>query len=278
MLTETITPTAAATTASPVGLTEKAIWSHDRLPAPFRLNFTSRLGGTSTGPFDSLNLALHVGDDPRRVRDNRRRVLSSVNIRENAPVIAQQVHGKLCVRVDKDDAGRGTFTHTDAVEGADALLTTQRGLPLMAFSADCLLVALADPTAGVLAVAHAGWRGLAAGVLEETVRAMRDAGADPARLHAVGGPSIGPCCFEVGSDVVSAIGPQYASVREGGKPTIDLREAARDRLLAAGVSLERIGIDTACTCCREDQFFSHRRATRQGLRNTGRMALLAWIE
>jgi YfiH family protein len=272
VLTATCQPSSAT-----ARLPDQAVWSHDRLPAPFRLNFTSRLGGTSNGSFDSLNLALHVGDDPRRVRENRHRILSALNFSDNAPVIAQQVHGNICVRVERDDAGRGTFTHSDAVEGADALVTTAHGLPLMVFSADCLLVALADPKSGVLGVAHAGWRGLAAGVIEATLRCMCEAGADVSRIHAVGGPSIGPCCFEVGAEVVSGVGEQYATVREGAKPTIDLREAARNRLIAAGVALERIGIDTACTCCREDVFFSHRRTTKQGLRNTGRMALIAWM-
>ena len=254
------------------------VWSRDRLPSPFKMCFTSRQAGTSAAPFDSLNLALHVGDDPRKVRDNRRRVLSTFKMSENAPVVAQQTHGAQCARVDAHDAGRGTFTHSDAIEGVDALVTTVRNLPLMCFSADCLLVALADPQANVLGVAHAGWRGMAGGILEATLNCMFEAGADPKNIHAVGGPSIGPCCFEVGEEVVAGIGAAYATRNTGTKPTIDLREAARDRLLTRGVRMERIGIDTTCTCCREDLFFSHRRATRQGLRNTGRMAMIAWME
>ena len=271
MLTE-----ALQTAASPTVQTSP-IWSRDRLPAPFKMCFTSRQSGISAAPFDSLNLALHVGDDPRKVRENRRRVLSTFKMNENAPVVAQQVHGTQCARVDASDAGRGTFTHSDAIEGADALVTVARNLPLMSFSADCLLVAFADPIAKVLGVAHAGWRGMAGGVLEATVQCMREAGADPRHIHAVGGPSIGPCCFEVGDEVVSGIGEKYATSFAGAKPRIDLREAARDRLIESGVSMERIGIDTTCTCCREDLFFSHRRATKQGLRNTGRTALIAWM-
>src|SRR5471032_2484508 len=111
-------------------LTEAAIqpvttqfWSRDRLPAPFRMRFTKRTGALSS---DSLNLALHVGDDPRRVRQNRSAVFQACNLNDDACVIPQQVHGSVCVRVDDDDRGRGAISHKDSLSGADALVTSVR--------------------------------------------------------------------------------------------------------------------------------------------------------
>jgi YfiH family protein len=242
--------------------------------APFRSLFTTRIAGTSGGAYDSLNLALHVGDDPRRVRENRRLVFDASGLNSTQAVVAQQVHGGSVAVVGEEDAGCGCFSHADAVPGVDALVTRAKNLPLMCFSADCLLVALSDPQAGVLALLHAGWRGMAAGVIENTINTMHDQGADPSRIHAVGGPSIGPCCFEVGAEVVSALGAEHVAQQLEQKALYDLRKAAQSRLELSGV--RHVHIDPTCTCCRADLFFSHRRATRKEERNTGRMAMVAW--
>lgn len=243
--------------------------------APFRSLFTTRIAGTSGGAYDSLNLALHVGDDPRRVRENRRLVFDASGLNSSQAVVAQQVHGGSVAVVGDEDAGCGCFSHADAVPGVDALVTRSKNLPLMCFSADCLLVALSDPQAGVLALLHAGWRGMAAGVIENTISAMKDLGAETARLHAVGGPSIGPCCFEVGADVVGALGSENVAQNLDTKYMYDLRKAAQSKLEKSGVA--QIHLDPNCTCCRADLFFSHRRATRRGERNTGRMAMVVWL-
>lgn len=254
-----------------------AFWNMPALPGPFRVAFTTRAGGISTSPYSSLNLALHVGDSPRCVRDNRERVFSALELDAAQAVVAQQIHSSFASVVTADDAGRGSFSHADTIEGADALVTKENGLPLVCFNADCLLLALGDPQAHVLGVVHAGWRGMAAGVIENTVELMKEFGADTSRIHVAGSPSIGPCCFEVGDDVVQALGAEHVQSRNGDKAMFDFRSAAKSRLARAGVAGERVAIEAACTCCSTDTFFSHRRATRDGTNRTGRMALIAWI-
>lgn len=252
---------------------EGPFWSLDGR-TPFRSLFTTRIAGTSNGAYDSLNLALHVGDDPRRVRENRRLIFDASGLNSSLAVIAQQVHGASVAVVSEDDAGCGCFSHADAIPGVDALVTRSKNLPLMCFSADCLLLGLSDPKAGVLAILHAGWRGMAAGVIENTISTMRDQGADPANIHAVGAPSIGPCCFEVGSEVVSALGAEHVAQPLDTKAMYNLRKAAQSRLEFSGV--RHLHIDATCTCCRGDLFFSHRRAVRKGEKHTGRMAMVVW--
>ncbi|HEY3319111.1 MAG TPA: peptidoglycan editing factor PgeF [Planctomycetota bacterium] len=253
-------------------------WPLPALPAPFRAFFTTRLAGTSEGTYGSLNLALHVGDNPSRVRENRRLVFDAEKVDVNRVVVAQQVHGATAAVVTADDAGRGGFTHRDAIPSADAIVTSTANLPLMCLSADCLLLALADAQSRTLAVLHAGWRGMAAGVIENTISSMQKAGASPVNLQVVSGPSIGPCCFEVGADVVSALGSEHVVQQIGEKAMYDLRAAARARLLRCGVLGSQIELDTACTSCRADLLFSHRRAVRSGAKQTGRMGLVAWVK
>lgn len=254
------------------------VWSDALLPAPFRAAFSAREGGASSGAYNSNNMALHVGDDPRRVRENRRELLRSFNLDPNRAIVAEQIHGSAALLVDDADAGSGCFSHKDSIVGTDALVTATPGLPLLCMSADCLLLALCEPQARLVAVVHAGWRGLAEGVIESTITLMKESGAKPGLITAAGTPSIGPCCFEVGSEVVRALGDEHAAFSLDEKVSYDLRAAARGRLLKAGLSAAGIQIDSACTCCREDMFFSHRRTTKRGSTHTGRMGLLVWID
>ena len=220
------------------------------LLAGFPHGFTTRRGGASAPPFDSLNLGGSVGDDPERVAGNWRRVervtgLSFARVR--------QVHGARAVRLDSASA--------PALE-ADAVLSATAGLAACVSVADCVPVLLADPASGAVAAVHAGWRGTIARVAAEAVQALAaHAGAAPGRLLAVVGPAIGPCCYEVSPDLAARfeaeIGP--AVVRRGGAPSLDLWESNAAVLLAAGVSPERIETVRRCTSCERDLFFSHRR-------------------
>jgi polyphenol oxidase len=201
--------------------------------------FTTRRGGVSEGPYASLNLGLWTDDDPGCVQLNRERV----QVQAGASRLAQgrQVHG---TRVVVDAHG---------VEEADGQVTTARGVAAVVLVADCLPVALVGRDAA--GVVHAGWRGLAGGVLEEGVAAC---GAVAAAI----GPGIGPCCYEVGDDVRAVFGTS--------EPTLDLKAIARARLEAAGVGeVHDCGL---CTSCDAERFFSHRRD--RGV--TGRQAGLAW--
>ena len=210
-----------------------------RLPGATAL-FTTRRGGLSEGAFASLNLGPWTEDDPGHVAGNRERVRELAGMRRLAQ--GRQVHG---TRVAVD-LGHG--------EDADGQLSTRDDVAPIALVADCLPVALAGPRA--VAMLHAGWRGLAGGVLEEGVRAVGDG------ARAVIGPGIGPCCYEVGDEVRAGFGTSG--------PTVDLKAIARERLSAAGVADVRdCGL---CTSCDPARFFSHRRD--RGL--TGRQAGVAW--
>jgi purine-nucleoside/S-methyl-5'-thioadenosine phosphorylase / adenosine deaminase len=203
--------------------------------------FTTRRGGVSEGPYASLNLGLRTDDDPARVRANRERVRELAGAERLAQ--GRQVHGARVV-VDVRE-----------VEEADGQVSTRHGVAATVLVADCLPVALAGPDA--VAMLHAGWRGLAAGVLEAGVRAI-----GPGPVAAAIGPGIGPCCYEVGDDVRAVFGTHEA--------TLDLKAVARSRLESAGVGeIHDCGL---CTACDAERFFSHRRDG--GL--TGRQAGIAW--
>ena len=236
---------------------------------------TTRHGGVSVPPYDSLNLALHMGDEEEAVLENRRRATTALGAGVDDLVLANQVHG---ARVEVV-AGRGGGARSvlDAIADTDALVTTVPGLVLAVLVADCAPVVLFDPEARVLACAHAGWRGAFGGVIEATVGAMTSLGADPQRLVAGIGPTIGRERYEVGADVVAAaashLGDASRFVRPG-RPEhwfFDLEGAVHEILLRAGVGHERIttaSIDTGPP----GPFFSARSEGR-----CGRFALLARI-
>jgi YfiH family protein len=227
---------------------------------------TTRAGGVSAAPFDTLNLGLG-GDDAQAVRRNRARVSDAIGAR---PVWLRQVHGRRVVRIDARDADDGAAVHE-----ADAAVATEPGVACAIQVADCLPVLFAA-SRGV-AAAHAGWRGLAGGVLEATVHALCEATGDaPSQLDAWLGPCIGPGRFQVGADVLEAFGADPGRpggafrAERPGKWLADLPRLARERLGALG--LRRVHGGTWCTVGDPSRFFSFRRD-----RATGRMAALAWL-
>ncbi len=215
----------------------------------FAHGFTTRAGGTSGPPWDTLNLGGLVGDDPERVRENWRRVEDETGLRFAR---VRQVHGARAVRA---------VAPTDPAEEADVVVTTAGGVGACVSVADCVPVLLADPDSGAVAAVHAGWRGTLARAVAEGVAALSRAGATPSRLLAAIGPSIGPCCYEVSPDLAArfreAFGP--GAVRGGAAPKVDLWAANASALRAAGVLLDRIDLVGRCTSCERDVFFSHRR-------------------
>jgi YfiH family protein len=231
---------------------------------------TTRAGGVSAGPYASLNLGRSVGDDPVAVDENRRRFAAAIGA---APSYLSQVHGARVLRLDARSPGAG--------DEADAAVTAMPGIACTVLVADCLPVLFAAPAARAVGAAHAGWRGLAAGVLEATVAAVAAAArCDPAEIVAWLGPCIGPHRFEVGADVLAAFGcaaghsgPRFVPrARVDGSPRwlADLPGLARDRLVAAGVT--QVGGGAWCTVLDASRFFSFRRD-----RITGRMAAAVWI-
>ena len=242
------------------------------------LLMTTRVGGASQPPYDSLNLGFSVGDVEPRVRMNRQAVQKLLPRQALEPVLGRQVHGTHAQVVGELHAGTRWLLNETALADTDALVTATRHLPLVTLVADCLPVALVDPVRGVAAAAHAGWRGLADGVLENTLHQMKETwGTLTDDVVAWIGPGIGACCYEVGPDVAQRF-PESVAAAGGDRSLLDTRGAARRRLLGAGVLEENLTGLPLCTHCRPDLFFSHRRATREGREKTGRQALFLWLE
>ncbi len=260
-----------------------------RLPDPFvvegehvaidldggRALFTTRRGGVSDGPFRSLNLGLTVpgadgrpapGDDPEAVAANRRALAALVGLPAERFAHGHQVHGSDVVRVRSAPDGAWSAARLGGVPRADGQATALSGVAGLVLVADCLPIALVAP--GAVAMLHAGWRGLAGGVIAVGVAALRELGGD-APIAAAIGPGAGGCCYEVGDEVLAAFGRYGPRVRKGRR--LDLKRIAERDLRDAGVS--EVHDAQLCTlCCDPSLFFSHRRDG--GV--TGRQAGVVW--
>jgi YfiH family protein len=234
--------------------------------ACIRALVTTRSGGVSTGEYGTMNLAQHSGDDPRAVAENRRRLQAFL---PSAPVWLEQVHGTAVAVLD------GPTPAAPIV--ADAAVTRTPGIVAAVQTADCLPVLFADRRGTAVGIAHAGWRGLAAGVLEATVSALQAQGVRAPDIDAWIGPGIGPRAFEVGADVHAAFCAHDSAAAAAfvehrpGKWKADLCALARARLVQAGVGAITGG--GWCTHDERSRFFSYRRAP-----HSGRMASLVWLE
>ena len=230
-------------------------------PGPAIVAFSTRRGGVSPPPFDTLNLGRSTGDHPEAVTENRRRVLDPLGLSPDRLATAGQVHGANVTRADAPG-------HYPA---CDALVTRIPGLALAISGADCLPILLLAP--GAVAVVHAGWRGLAAGAPRATLSTLCEtAGVSPRRVQVHFGPCIRPCCYEVGPEVAERFDPA-ARRRVNGAWRLDLVAAARLELRGAAV-LESAFADTgACTSCRRDLYYSHRRDAARTGRQWGVVAL-----
>jgi len=230
----------------------------DDAPGPYEVVFSTREGGVSEGPYASLNLGRATADEPERVDENRRRLCAEVGAQPEALAMNYQHHSADVLRARAGSRG----------ERADGLWTEERGLPVLALAADCLPIALARANGAkpAVAVLHAGWRGLVAGIAAEGVKTL---GGGP--VAAMIGPGIGPCCYEVGEEVAAPFRRAFGmGLYRDGK--LDLWGAAERALRAAGVArVDRVDL---CTACNPDRFFSHRRD--DGL--TGRQGVLGVID
>lgn len=234
------------------------------------VRFSTRRGGTSASPFDSMNLGTHVGDDPVAVAENRQRLSTSLPA---LPVWLHQVHGTQII-----DADQAQIVAMDPHQ-ADGAFTAQPGRVVAVMVADCLPIALGDASGTIVAVVHAGWRGLAAGVLEQALGQLRQRRRHEQNWRAWIGPAIGPTAFEVGAEVfqIFAQSDKGAACHFvprsglGDKWLADLPALAERRLRAAGV--DDVTQSGRCTYSEPDLFFSYR---RDGA--CGRMALVAWLD
>jgi YfiH family protein len=226
---------------------------------------TTRSGGVSTGAYSTLNLARGGRDDPAALAENRRRFERFLPA---PPVPLAQVHGAAVAILDRA---------TKASPTADAAVTRERGVVCAVLTADCMPVVLTDRAGSAVGIAHAGWRGLASGVLEATIAALARLGADRCNLLAWLGPAIGPAAFEVGADVHAAFcanDPGAVALFATGRPGkwhADLYALARRRLEGAGIASIHGGGE--CTHTDSTRFFSYRRE-----RDSGRMATAVWLD
>ncbi len=233
----------------------------------------TRLGGVSHGPFASLNVGRSVGDDPAAVAENLARIWAYLELTPEQVATAYQVHGNRVAVVSAADAGR-VFPDTDG------LVTDVPGVALLLRFADCQPILLYDPVHHAVGLVHAGWRGVAQGIARRAVEAMQAAfGSRPQDLLAGLGPAIGPCCYEVGQDVASAIsyalsGWDRVMQPDGEQWRLDLPAANALQLVAAGLSRRRIEQARLCTGCHKDEFFSHRGDNGA----TGRFAVVVYLK
>jgi purine-nucleoside/S-methyl-5'-thioadenosine phosphorylase / adenosine deaminase len=215
------------------------------VPGPYDVAFTTRAGGVSEGPFESLNLGRRTGDDVERVDENRRRLCAELDADDQGLTLGFQTHSTVVNRAEAGSRGAP----------GDGLWTEEPGIPMLALGADCALIAMARTNGSepALAVLHAGWKGLLAGIVESAADIL-----GPGFAAAVG-PTIGPCCYEVGEEVATPyqarFGDEIVTDRK-----LDLWTAAEHAALDAGAStVERLDL---CTRCNADLFFSERRTGR----------------
>ena len=209
-------------------------------PGPYTVAFSTRLGGVSVGAYESLNLGRSTRDDSANVDENRRRLCASVGVEPERLALNRQVHGATFNRAEKGER----------TQNGDGLWTDEPGVPMLAFSADCLPIALARVNGNRgLALLHAGRMGLLEGIVEAGAAALDGPTA------AIVGPGIGPCCYEVGEDILAAYRARFGADVVQGR-NLDLWSATERVLHEAGVeTVERLEVCTAC----DDRFFSHRR-------------------
>jgi YfiH family protein len=230
-------------------------------PGTGRVGFGSRVGGVSEAPYDTLNIGVLTDDADVAVVENRRRLAVAVGVEPGNVPIGLQVHRADVVVHDGPQEPSPYVEPGTAPEEVDGHVVRRPGLAPLVLTADCLPVALAGP--GGVAMLHCGWRGLAAGIL------ARGASMVEASAAAIG-PGIGPCCYEVGAEVLEAFADLGDGIADG--RMLDLPEIARRLLARAGV--EQVESAGLCTFCEPELFFSHRRDHGR----TGRMGSLAWIE
>ena len=237
--------------------------------------FSARQGGVSPAPFDTLNMALHVGDDPAHVWENRPRYLAALGLDAERICTIRQVHGTEIVRAFRRDAGRGARDYADALADADAVVTNDSGVTLLLCYADCVPVLLYDPVHNAAGLVHAGWKGTVQRIAAKTVKRMgEEFGTSPSEVLAGIGPSIGAGCYTVGAEVAerfraefSAHAAELVQVQDE-EIHLDLWAANSIQLVEAGVLADNIDRAGICTSCDRSFFYSYRAAGGR----TGRLA------
>jgi hypothetical protein len=245
-----------------------SLWSFENLSRREEIGHfvSARTGGCSRPPYASLNLSFNVGDDPRKVLKNRGRLAEAIGIPLSNLTTAKQIHHSQVTVVSEKHRGNGATDYKKAIDATDAMVTQVPGICLMILLADCVPVLLYDPIKKIVGAAHAGWKGTLQSIVQKTVQVFeRTFDSSPEDMVAAIGPSIGPCCYEVGFDVLSEIeclwgaGARYvtktSSQRKG---HFNLWEANLRQLTQAGIPNSSIEIASICTHHHRDLFYSYR--------------------
>jgi YfiH family protein len=228
---------------------------------------TTRAGGRSGDPYKSLNLGLHVGDDPDAVLENRALLAQALAIEPEAFTLVEQIHKTKIAVVKSPHGGRGAVAESDALARADALITRVADIPLMVLVADCVAVSLYDPERDAIGLAHAGWQGTLSRIAELTVKKMElTFDSNPEDLVVGLSPAIGKDHYTVGEDVVAAYNIEFGNedasefIQEGadGAYSLDLPGINEWQLRESGVLPDNIEVSGLCTACETERFYSHR--------------------
>ncbi len=240
---------------------------------------STRLGGVSKPPFDSLNLALHVGDNPKDVLFNRKKFVQSLGFNVSDIVTPNQVHGDNIFRVDENFRGCGSANYADSIPETDALITNTKNLPLMLCFADCVPIFFVDFKNCAVGLAHGGWKGTLKKIAAKTLLKMySEFGTQPKNCLVGIAPSIGACCYEVGGIVIDKCKEAFPDnhdellIKRDEKIFLDLWWANVLQLLEVGVPEQNIDVAAECTCCQSSWYFSYRNAQKNNLDRTGRIA------
>ena len=245
-----------------------SIWVFENLSRYEELGHfvSTRMGGRSSSPYDSLNLSFNVGDDPEKVLENRKLLVGSLGIPLTNLTTAKQIHKGNIKIVSEELRGRGSIDYKGAINATDAMVTNVPNICLMICLADCVPILFHDPSKKVIGVAHAGWKGTLRLVAKRTVEALQEHfGCTPQDMVVGIGPSIGPCCYQVGQEIVSQVGHVFGTRQDcirnesaDGKGYLDLWTANLKQLLHAGIPERNVEMAKICTCDHPNFFFSYR--------------------
>jgi polyphenol oxidase len=244
----------------------RILYSNKLSKFPQVVNFvTTRKGGVSKLPYNELNLGLHVGDHKAAVLQNRKKLSDKVGISQNNFIYLNQVQGNNVLVAKKEHKGSGSFDYERCIKQTDAAITTTPEICLVTLVADCVNILLFDPKKKMIGVVHAGWQGTLNLAAKTTIeKAKREFGCDPKDIIASLGPSIDPCCYEIGTEVVSQFEQKLPADAEhvikhtNGKAQLDNKLANKRQLLSAGLKDENIEVSKICTGCQTDRFYSYR--------------------
>lgn len=240
---------------------------------------STRIGGVSKKPFESLNLGLNTGDTHENILSNHKALSRQLNFDLQTLISANQIHGSNIITINSKQKTGEASLPGPTFDGFDAIVTDRQDITLIVRVADCVPVILFDPAKKILAVVHAGWKGTKAGISAKAVQEMNNGfGSIASEIIAGIGPSIGPCCFDVRKDVSDLFFNQISNAelfikKAKNRFFIDLREANRLQLIEQGCRAENIEVSDLCTSCNSHLFFSHRREKGK----TGRFGLLAGL-